>query len=39
MQIDLRLLKTIQALAQTGSLQGAASRLFVTQSALSHQLK
>lgn len=39
MQIDLKLLKTIRAVAQTGSLQAAASRLFVTQSALSHQLK
>lgn len=39
MQLDLKLLKTLRALAQTGSLQGAASRLFVTQSALSHQLK
>jgi LysR family transcriptional regulator for metE and metH len=39
MQLDLKLLKTLRAVAQTGSLQGAASRLFVTQSALSHQLK
>ncbi|MDZ7870489.1 MAG: LysR substrate-binding domain-containing protein [Rheinheimera sp.] len=39
MQIDLKLLKTIRAVAQTGSMQGAAGRLFVTQSALSHQLK
>jgi LysR family transcriptional regulator for metE and metH len=39
MNIDLKLLKTLRAVAQTGSLQGAASRLFVTQSALSHQLK
>lgn len=37
--IDLKLLRTLQALQQTGSLQGAASRLFLTQSALSHQLK
>lgn len=37
--IELKLLRTLQALQQTGSLQGAASRLFVTQSALSHQLK
>ncbi len=36
--IELKLLRTLQALQQTGSLQGAASRLFVTQSALSHQL-
>lgn len=37
--IELKLLRTLQALQHTGSLQGAASRLFVTQSALSHQLK
>jgi len=37
--IDLKLLRTLQALQQTGSLQGAANRLFLTQSALSHQLK
>ncbi len=37
--IELKLLRTLLALQQTGSLQGAASRLFVTQSALSHQLK
>lgn len=37
--IDLKLLRTLQALEQTGSLQAAASRLFLTQSALSHQLK
>lgn len=39
MHLDVKLLKTIHALAQTGSLQGAASRLFITQSAISHQLK
>ncbi len=39
MQIDLKLLKTIRAVAQTGSMQGAAGRLFVTQSALSHKRK
>ena len=37
--IDLKLLRTLQSLQQTGSLQAAASRLFLTQSALSHQLK
>ena len=37
--IDLKLLRTLLALHQTGSLQAAASRLFLTQSALSHQLK
>lgn len=39
MNIDLKLLRTLQAIAHTGSMQAAASRLFVTQSALSHQLK
>lgn len=38
-QIDLRLLRILDALARTGSLQQAAARLFVTQSALSHQLR
>jgi LysR family transcriptional regulator for metE and metH len=38
-QIDLRLLRMLDALAQTGSLQQAAARMFVTQSALSHQLR
>lgn len=38
-QIDLRLLRILDALARTGSLQAAAARLFVTQSALSHQLR
>lgn len=37
--IDIKLLRTLQAVATTGSLQGAAARLFVTQSALSHQLR
>lgn len=37
--IDLKLLRTLLALQQTGSLQAAAARLFLTQSALSHQLK
>jgi LysR family transcriptional regulator for metE and metH len=37
--IDLKLLRTLSALKQTGSLQAAAFRLFLTQSALSHQLK
>jgi len=37
--IDLKLLRTLSALKQTGSLQSAALRLFLTQSALSHQLK
>lgn len=37
--LDIKLLRTLQAVAETGSLQGAAARLFVTQSALSHQLR
>jgi len=37
--IELRHLKTLVALRDTGSLVEAAESLFVTQSALSHQLK
>lgn len=37
--IDIKLLRTLHAVAATGSLQGAAARLYVTQSALSHQLR
>lgn len=37
--IDLKHLKTISALAEQGSLAGAALTLNLTQSALSHQLK
>ena len=38
-QIELRFLRTMAALRDTGSLVEAADRVFLTQSALSHQLK
>lgn len=37
--IELRHLRTLMALKETGSLAGAAAKRFVTQSALSHQIK
>lgn len=37
--IELRHLKTLQALRETGSLVEAADRMYLTQSALSHQIK
>ena len=39
MHIELKHLRTIEALAKTGSLSAAAGHLHLTQSALSHQLK
>ncbi|MFY0642760.1 LysR family transcriptional regulator [Bermanella sp. WJH001] len=39
MNIELRHLKTLMALDQTGSLVEAAAQIHLTQSALSHQLK
>lgn len=38
-RIELRHLRTLQALRDTGSLVEAAERVFLTQSALSHQLR
>ncbi|WP_028535599.1 LysR family transcriptional regulator [Paludibacterium yongneupense] len=37
--LELRHLRTVQALAETGSVSQAAKRLFLTQSALSHQIR
>jgi LysR family transcriptional regulator, regulator for metE and metH len=37
--IELRHLRTLMALKESGTLAGAAKKRFVTQSALSHQIK
>lgn len=37
--IDLRQLRTLKAIQEAGSLAAASERLFLTQSALSHQLR
>ena len=38
-QVEIRHLRTLVALRETGSLVEASERMFLTQSALSHQIK
>ena len=38
-QVEIRHLRTLVALRETGSLVDASERMFLTQSALSHQIK
>jgi molybdate transport repressor ModE-like protein len=37
--LDLGLLRTLICISETGSMSGAAQRLYVTQGAVSHQVK
>src|SRR5579884_2646857 len=39
MDLEIRHLRLVQAIADTGSVTRASERLFLTQSALSHQLR